>query len=199
MHITIVNQSSDWTAATIGATAAIMGALVVMVGGLLTARANRRAREADEHVARLDEFAAVIQVYGTFVLQYPAKSPSRNPIEVAAHNLDVRLTQRQWLQQIFHVSELFWRAATAAISDSTEEELAAITDVMNLVGQFRIGEPLPDLWDQASSHITYLAREARSARRRRRFRRSKRKQTSNTAPEANQPNDSQGSDGSTPA
>jgi hypothetical protein len=104
-------------------------------------------------------------MWGSFVLGYPAQSTSRNPLAVAAHNLDLRLTQRQWLQQLFHLNELIWRSATSAIAAATDEELHAVTAVLALVGQFRIGEPLPDTWSKETAHLTNLAREAKRQRR----------------------------------
>jgi hypothetical protein len=152
---------SGWATATIGAGAAIIGALVVTLGTFLNDRRKDARREQEEHSRRLAEFAAVMQIRGSFVASYPGKPQSKNPLTIAAYNLDLRLNQRLILERLFHVEELLYRTANEAMRTATDEEMKAITDALTLTSQIQIGEPLPDEWGQAVSHVTYLARSTR--------------------------------------
>ncbi len=153
-------MDATW-AALVGAGAAILGSVIGTTGVLVGERLRYRREDRDEHVARLIEFSTAAQVWGTLVVGYPAKSKSRSPLAIAAHNFDLRLTQRVWLQQFFHANELLWRAATAAIAGSTETERRAVTDVLEAASEFEVGGEIPDQWSRAVTHIAYLAGEAK--------------------------------------
>ena len=144
-----------------GLIGAIVGGVLAFTAVLLSEWLRARHQERAAEFDRLVEFSSAAQMWAMLVITYPYESKSRNPLDRAAHNLDLRLTQNTWLRANFHVMEWLWRTAMPALAGATEEQRKAITDVLGVAGQLRIGAEPPEDWHTAVSHIAYLAGKAK--------------------------------------
>jgi len=160
IHLTI-NNTSAWTVA-ISAAAALGGALIG-TGGLLLVEHLRNGRTAGAgHITAMTEFLATANAWATFAAGYSPAAKSWNPITIAAHNIDSRLTQNTTLLRAYQLNDRLWTSASRAIASATPDEYSIIRKVLLEAGAVKAGEVTAASYFDAAAHLTTAIRAAQA-------------------------------------
>ena len=119
IHLTI-NNTSAWTLA-ISAAAALGGALIGTGGLLVVEHLRNRRVTAATHITAMTEFLATANAWATFAAGYSTNAKSWNPLTIAAHNIDSRLTQNTTLLRAYQLNDRLWTSASRAIARATPD------------------------------------------------------------------------------
>jgi hypothetical protein len=160
IHLTI-NNTSAWTVA-IGAAAALGGALIGTGGLLLVEHLRSRRATAAGHITAMTEFLASANAWATFAAGYSPSAKSWNPLTIAAHNIDSRLTQNTTLLRAYQLNDRLWTSASRAIASATPDEYSVIRQVLLEAGAVTAGEATPISYFDAAAHLTAAIRAAQA-------------------------------------